>query len=41
MASLSIVDAIVLVSYLAGVVALGVWLGRDQQDAKQYLLGDK
>ena len=41
MASLSIIDAIVLVAYLSGVVALGVWLGRGQQDAKKYLLGDK
>lgn len=41
MANLSIIDTIVLVAYLVGVVALGVWLGRGQQDAKQYLLGDK
>jgi len=41
MADLAIVDALVLVVYLAGVVALGVWLGRGKQDAKQYLLGDK
>ena len=41
MANLAIVDALVLVVYIAGVVALGMWLGRGRQDAKQYLLGDK
>ena len=41
MPNISVVDAAVLVAYLAGVVALGVWLGRGRQDAKRYLLGDK
>lgn len=39
MANISIIDAIVLLSYLAGVVWLGAWLGRGTQDAKRYLLG--
>ena len=39
MANIGIVDIVVLVSYIAGAVLLGVWLGRGKQDAKTYLLG--
>ena len=39
MANLNAIDAIVLVTYLVGVVVLGAWLGRGKQDAKRYLLG--
>ena len=31
-------DFIVLVSYLVGTTALGVWLGRGQKDAKDYFI---
>lgn len=32
------IDWAVLVTYLAGTIALGVWLGRDQKDAKDYFV---
>lgn len=38
---LAVVDLVVLVGYLAAVVALGLWLGRGPQDAKRYFLGGK
>ncbi len=41
MANLAGFDAIVLAVYLVGIVCLGAWLGRGQQDAKRYLLGGK
>lgn len=41
MANLSLFDAIVLVAYMFGVVALGLWIGRGSQDAKRYMLGGK
>ncbi|MBX7119968.1 MAG: sodium:solute symporter [Gemmatimonadaceae bacterium] len=31
-------DWAVLIAYLAGTIALGVWLGRDQKDAKDYFV---
>jgi SSS family solute:Na+ symporter len=34
----SALDAIVLLVYLIGTTALGVWLGRDQRDAKDYFV---
>ncbi|HLV27419.1 MAG TPA: sodium:solute symporter [Gemmatimonadales bacterium] len=34
----SALDAIVLIVYLIGTTALGVWLGRDQKDAKDYFV---
>src|SRR5687768_10069691 len=34
-------DFFVLVLYLAGTTALGIWLGRDQKDAKDYFVADK
>ena len=39
MANLAVFDAVVLIAYLVGVVALGIWLGRGQQNARDYLLG--
>ncbi len=39
MANLSTVDAIVLLFYLAGVVCVGLWLGRGLKDARGYMLG--
>jgi solute:Na+ symporter, SSS family len=34
-------DAIVLVAYLAGTTALGLWVGRKQRDAKDYFVADR
>jgi len=34
-------DFAVLVAYLVGCTALGVWLGRDQKSAKDYFVADK
>src|SRR5919199_638124 len=34
-------DAVVLVAYLAGTTALGVWVGRRQKDAKDYFVADR
>jgi SSS family solute:Na+ symporter len=34
-------DFIVLVAYLAGVTALGVWLGRGQKDSKDYFVAGR
>jgi solute:Na+ symporter, SSS family len=39
--AISGIDAAVLVAYFAGVVLLGVWLGRGQRDVAAYLLGDR
>ena len=33
-------DAIVLIAYLAGTTALGLWVGRRQRDAKDYFVAD-
>jgi SSS family transporter len=35
------IDLLVLAAYLAGVVALGIWVGRGQQDLNSYLLGGR
>jgi solute:Na+ symporter, SSS family len=35
------IDAIVLVVYLAGTTALGLWVGRRQRDAKDYFVADR
>ncbi len=35
------IDAAMLVAYLVGVVLLGIWLGRGQRDAADYLLGGR
>jgi SSS family transporter len=34
-------DLLVLGAYLVGVVALGLWVGRHQKDAADYMLGDR
>ena len=36
--SFTALDFIVLISYLVGTTALGVWLGRGQKDAKDYFI---
>lgn len=38
---ISIPDATIIVLYLAGVVGLGLWIGRRQRDVSGYLLGDR
>jgi SSS family solute:Na+ symporter len=35
------VDLAVLIAYLAGTTALGVWLGRNQKDAQKYFVADR
>ncbi len=35
------IDTTILLVYLLGVVALGIWLGRGQRDLAAYLLGDR
>ena len=35
------VDFAVLVAYLAGTTALGIWLGRNQKDAQKYFVADR
>ena len=39
--SVGVVDMAVLALYLAGVMALGMWVGRGQKDLNSYLLGDR
>jgi SSS family solute:Na+ symporter len=34
-------DVVVLVLYLAGTTALGMWVGRRQKDAKDYFVADR
>ena len=34
-------DAIVLIAYLAGTTALGLWVGRRQRDARDYFVADR
>src|SRR3954465_640965 len=41
MRGLDALDFIVIVAYLAGVTALGVWVGRRQKDAKDYFVADR
>jgi SSS family transporter len=40
-ARFTLFDAIVLVAYLAGVTALGMWVGRRQASAKDYFVADR
>ena len=35
------VDWTVIVLYLVGIIALGIWFGKDQQNARNYFLGSK
>ena len=34
-------DWLIIVAYLAGIIALGVWFGKDQRTTKDYFLGSK
>src|SRR5215210_5117190 len=34
-------DAVVLVAYLSGTTALGMWIGRRQRDARDYFVADR
>ncbi len=34
------IDAVVVVAYLAGTTALGIWLGRSQRDTRDYFIAD-
>ncbi len=34
-------DWIVILAYLGGIIALGVWFGKDQQNTRDYFLGSK
>src|SRR3954469_12908958 len=34
-------DAVVLIAYLVGTTALGLWVGRRQRDAKDYFVADR
>src|SRR4026207_2318933 len=34
-------DWLIIVGYLAGIIALGVWFGRDQRNTRDYFLGSK
>lgn len=40
-ARFTLLDAVVLLSYLAGTTALGIWVGRRQADAKDYFVADR
>jgi SSS family transporter len=37
----SIADWVVIFSYLLGIIALGVWFGKDQRNTRDYFLGSK
>src|SRR5919198_5398177 len=39
--SFTLLDALVLVAYLAGTTALGMYVGRRQRDAKDYFVADR
>ena len=39
--SLAPLDWVVIVAYLAGIIALGVWLGRGQKSTRDYFLGGR
>lgn len=41
MRGLNALDLIVLIAYLVGITALGVWVGRRQKDAKDYFVADR
>jgi Na+/proline symporter len=34
-------DWLVILAYLAGIIALGVWFGKDQRNTRDYFLGSK
>src|SRR5919206_2126393 len=37
----TVLDAVVLLAYLAGTTALGIWVGRRQKDARDYFVADR
>ena len=37
----SLIDLLVLLAYLGGTTALGLWIGRSQKDAKDYFVADR
>src|ERR671915_2505424 len=37
----TLLDAVVLLVYLVGTTALGMWLGRHQKDARDYFVADR
>ncbi len=39
--SIDIIDAVIVVGYLAGVLMLGLWVGRGQKSTVDYFLGDR
>jgi SSS family transporter len=39
--TISAIDAVILIIYMMVMVALGVWVGRDQKDLSGYLLGNR
>ena len=41
MTNFTALDFFVLIAYLGGTTALGLWLGRDQKDAKDYFIAGK
>jgi len=41
MRGLNTLDFIVIIAYLLGVTALGIWVGRRQRDAKDYFVADR
>jgi solute:Na+ symporter, SSS family len=34
-------DWLIIVAYLLGIIALGVWFGKDQRNTRDYFLGSK
>lgn len=40
-ARFTVLDAVVLVAYLAGITVLGIWVGRRQANAKDYFVADR
>ena len=41
MRGLNALDFLVIIAYLAGVTALGIWVGRRQRDSKDYFVADR
>ena len=39
--TISSVDAVIVFVYLAAVTLMGIWIGRDNKDVSDYLLGDR
>src|SRR5215203_6688666 len=41
MSRFTALDAVVILAYLVGITALGMWVGRRQKDAKDYFVADR